>query len=173
MLQVSRQLFAGSDNGFIFGALVAVNLLFAIPTVLLGMVPPFAIRLAAPMRTVESAGHTAGSLYALSTVGSIVGTFAPVLVLVPTIGTRNTFLFFAFALLGAALLGMQRTSRTWFAAGGVMAAVILAFSFVFPNAPVKPLDANEIAKARNWSTRRSRSTTTFASSHSATTRSSN
>jgi spermidine synthase len=148
VLLVSRQLFAGSDNGFIFGALVAVNLLFAIPTVLLGMVPPFAIRLAAPMRTVESAGHTAGSLYALSTVGSILGTFAPVLVLVPNIGTRNTFLFFAFALLGAALLGMQRTSRRWFAAGGVMAAVILAFSFVFPNASVKPLDANEIAEGK-------------------------
>src|SRR5512146_3184468 len=69
-------------------ALIAVNLLFAVPTILLGMVSPFAIRLT--VEQVGSAGRSAGSLYALSTLGSIIGAFLPALVLIPAWGVRNT-----------------------------------------------------------------------------------
>ena len=75
------------------GSLVGVILLLSVPMVLLGCVSPFAIRL--QTKTVESSGNTAGAIYALSTLGSILGTFLPVLVLIPTIGTRNTFLVFS------------------------------------------------------------------------------
>ena len=54
---------AGAVIGSFFGTL----LLFAPPIVLLGMVAPFAIRLA--LVEVASAGQVAGRLYALSTVG--------------------------------------------------------------------------------------------------------
>ena len=142
VLEASRALFAGSDSGLLLGAIVAVILLFAIPTILLGMIPPFAIRLAAPLREVKDAGHTAGSLYALSTIGSIIGTFAPVLVLVPLVGTRTTFLIFAFALLAVALIGLWQTRPARLAMGGALAAALVALIVIFPAGSIKPLEEN-------------------------------
>lgn len=64
-----------------FRALLAAILLFTLPSVLMGMVSPFATRLAA--RDVGSIGRTAGTLAAISTAGSIVGTFAMTFLLIP------------------------------------------------------------------------------------------
>ncbi|MER3515055.1 MAG: spermine synthase, partial [Chloroflexota bacterium] len=85
----------------VFGSFASVLILFALPVTLLGCIAPFAIRLA--LRDVRDAGHVAGRLYALSTLGSILGTFAPVLILIPSIGTARTFLVFAGLLLLIAL----------------------------------------------------------------------
>src|SRR5918992_2102151 len=79
--------------GAVVGSFVAVLLLCAPPVVLLGMVSPFAIRLA--VSSIETAGAVAGRLYALSTAGSLLGTFLPALVLIPAIGTQRTFLVVA------------------------------------------------------------------------------
>lgn len=94
--------------GAMVGSFVACMILFSGPVILLGMIPPFAIRLA--VTSIDTTGGVAGSLYALSTIGSIVGTFLSVLLLIPWIGTRRTMLVFAFvlALLAAALLWRQR-----------------------------------------------------------------
>ncbi len=62
------------------------------------MVSPFAIRLA--VASIATAGAVAGRLYALSTAGSLLGTFLPALLLIPAIGTQRTFLVIA-ALLAA------------------------------------------------------------------------
>src|SRR5918998_4384852 len=101
---VSRPLLAGSleafrelDAGAFYGSLVGTLLLLAPPVTLLGFISPFAIRL--QVSDVESAGTTAGSLYALSTIGSITGSFLPVLVLIPLIGTAATFIALSLALL--------------------------------------------------------------------------
>jgi hypothetical protein len=64
-----------------FQALLAALLLFALPSVLMGAVSPFATRLAA--REVGTIGQTAGSLAALSTAGSIVGTFSMTFLFIP------------------------------------------------------------------------------------------
>ena len=93
--------------GAIIGSFVAVLLLFAPAVVLLGMVSPFAIRLA--VASIETAGAVAGRLYALSTAGSLLGTFLSALVLIPALGTQRTFLVIA-ALLAASsclLLGAR------------------------------------------------------------------
>lgn len=90
--------------GAFLGSFAVTVLLFAIPVTILGMVPPFAIRLR--LTGVESAGNVSGSLYALSTMGSIVGTFLPVLVLIPWIGTRNTMLLFAGMLAAVSAAGL-------------------------------------------------------------------
>lgn len=68
------------------GPLVATVLIFAGPSVLMGVVSPFAIRLAA--RAVEKMGNVAGQLYALSTLGSIAGTMIVAFWLVPSMGVR-------------------------------------------------------------------------------------
>jgi len=93
--------------GAVVGSFLAVIVICAPPVVLLGMVSPFAIRLA--VSSIATAGAVAGRLYALSTAGSLLGTFLPALVLIPGIGTQRTFLAIA-ALLAASscfLLGAR------------------------------------------------------------------
>ena len=72
--------------------------------ILLGCVSPFAIRLS--VERVGKSGRTAGQLYAISTAGSILGTFLPVLWLIPTIGTYRTFFVFAVSLLLVSIVGL-------------------------------------------------------------------
>lgn len=106
-------------NASVFlSSLVAVILLFSAPTILLGMVSPFAIRLS--VDRIGSAGRSAGSLYALSTVGSIVGAFLPVLVLIPAWGVRNTLYAACLVLLAASLWGLQLRGRGVSVAAGVV-----------------------------------------------------
>ncbi len=96
-----------ASAGAVIGSFLAVLLLCSPPVVLLGMVSPFAIRLA--VSSIETAGTVAGRLYALSTAGSLLGTFLPSLVLIPAVGTQRTFVAIA-ALLAAAscfLLGAR------------------------------------------------------------------
>lgn len=89
--------------GAAIGSFFATLLLYAPPVALLGTVAPFAIRLA--VDDVASAGAVAGRLYALSTAGSLLGTFLPALVLIPLVGTQRTLLASAAVLgLSAALL---------------------------------------------------------------------
>ena len=83
------------------GSLLGVLALLTPPIVILGAVAPWAIRLR--LRSVEDAGEVAGRVYALSTAGSLAGTFLAALLLLPLIGTRCTFLAFAALLLLAAL----------------------------------------------------------------------
>ncbi len=116
----------GAVVGSFFGALA----LFAPPVVLLGMVAPFAIRLA--LADVRAAGAVAGRFYALSTAGSLVGVFAPALVTIPLVGTQRTFLGVAvlIALAAALLLGAR-----W-----LVSALPLAALLVLPPGSVKASD---------------------------------
>jgi spermidine synthase len=88
--------------GAVVGSFFAALLLFAVPVTLLGAVSPFAVRLA--LDDVAQAGAVAGRLYALSTLGSIVGTFVSALVTIPLIGTQRTMLGAAALLVLAAAL---------------------------------------------------------------------
>src|SRR5207245_3331515 len=87
--------FATYSISVFYGSLVSVILLFAIPMILLGCVSPFAIRLT--IERVGKSGRTAGQLYAISTAGSLLRTFLPVLWLLPTIGTYSNSFVFAVA----------------------------------------------------------------------------
>src|SRR3954454_6070079 len=103
-----KALDAVSAGAFV-GSLLAVLVLIALPVLLLGMVAPWALRLA--VVTVEEAGAVAGRLYALSTAGSLVGTLLSALVLIPAVGTRRTFLAFAIALALVAAIGLRTHRR--------------------------------------------------------------
>lgn len=93
-----------SDAGYLAGSLLAVTALLAVPMLLLGMAPPYVIRLL--VAGVEGSGRLAGRVYAVATVGSMVGTFAPVLWLLPAYGVRATFLFTAAAMAALGLMGL-------------------------------------------------------------------
>ena len=107
------ELSAGAVVGSFFGTL----LLFAPPVLVLGMVAPFAIRLA--LEDVGSAGAVAGRLYALSTAGSLLGTFLPALVTIPLVGTQRTLLGAGALLAASGALLLER--RALLVAAGIAA----------------------------------------------------
>lgn len=111
--------------GLLGGALLAVLLLFAVPGVLLGTATPWAVRLA--VADVAHTGHTAGRLSAVATLGSLVGAFLPVLVLIPAFGTRWTFYLLALGLLAVIALGSLRQPYRWipWLAGATVLALAL------------------------------------------------
>jgi spermidine synthase len=142
---VSRPLLTGSleafrelDAGAFYGSLVGTLLLLAPPVTLLGFVSPFAIRL--QLSDVASSGQTAGSLYALSTIGSIAGSFIPALVLIPLIGTAATFFALSLALLVPAVAGLVVVrARSVALAAGLAALTVPALAMAAP-AVVRPPD---------------------------------
>ena len=107
---------AGAAIGSFFGVLV----LFVPPVTLMGMVAPFAIRLA--IQDIESVGTVSGRLYAVSTIGSLLGTFLAALVAIPAIGTQRTLLA-AAALIGAS--GAVLLGRRWALLTAGLAALLL------------------------------------------------
>jgi spermidine synthase len=114
--------------GAFLGSLLGVLVLVAGPVLLLGTVAPYAIRLS--LKEVATSGATAGRLYAISTAGSLVGTFTAALLLIPFAGTRRTFLIFAFALALVGALGMR---RRWLVVPLALAALI-----ALPTGQIKP-----------------------------------
>ncbi len=126
VLAAASRAMGAYDAGLVVGSFLGLALLIAVPVILLGMVTPFAARLL--IRDVESAGRTTGRIFAVSTVGSLVGTFVPVLWLIPAIGTRLTFVSFGLALLAVVAWGPGvRARATQVAAGlGALALALLA-----------------------------------------------
>jgi spermidine synthase len=90
LLRAALDGFGALSAGIVVGSFFAVLALFALPVLLMGAVAPFALRLALP--SVAETGRVAGKLYALSTAGSILGTFLAALVAIPLIGTQRTLL---------------------------------------------------------------------------------
>jgi spermidine synthase len=107
--------------GAFVGSLLAVTVLIAIPILVSGAVAPYALRLA--VADVEHAGTVSGRLYAISTVGSLLGTFSSALLFIPLIGTRRTFLVFGLVLVAIAALGLARAR---FGAAPLVLAALLA-----------------------------------------------
>ena len=140
----SVQGFAEYSVGLLAGSLLGTVALLAVPVTLLGCVSPFAIRLTMQDADVESAGKVAGGLYALSTLGSILGTFLPVLVLIPTIGTRNTFFFFSSVLLAISLVGLFWTLKRRALPYLLMPVVLLILVLAFPAGIIKPITQGEL-----------------------------
>jgi len=91
---------ACAAQGLRSGALIAALVLLAPSLTLLGAVAPLAARVA--VAELGSLGVTVGSLYALSTVGSLVGALAAGFVLVPALGVVKILLLSSLLLFGPA-----------------------------------------------------------------------
>jgi len=89
-------------TGIRMQAVISTIILFAPASVFLGMVTPYAVRL--KIKDVKSSGRTVGNLYAISTIGSIIGTFLAGFVLIPFLGSTNILVLIAALLIITALL---------------------------------------------------------------------
>lgn len=93
---------ASAPVGVELRSVIASLLLFAPASVCLGFVTPYAVKLR--MSSLADSGKTVGRLYALSTVGSIVGTFAAGFFLIPFVGSVRTLYLISACLIGVSLL---------------------------------------------------------------------
>jgi len=93
---------AGGDVDIKIGSIISSITLFAPASILLGMISPYAARL--KLKNLDSSGRTVGNLYAISTAGSIVGTFLSCFYLIPFFGTNKLLLILAAALVGISIL---------------------------------------------------------------------
>lgn len=124
ILRFSQQALSAFAVGSFLGALFGVLILFAAPVTLMAMVSPFAVKLALlNSRDVQGAGKIAGTISAISTIGSIIGTFLTALYLIPAIGTSRTIYLFAVFLIVVGLIGL----RDW--RYGLMLLATLALFF--------------------------------------------
>ncbi|MCQ3936505.1 MAG: spermine synthase [Chloroflexi bacterium] len=110
VLRSAAEAFEALSVGIMAGSFIVVLILFIVPITLLGTISPFAIRLS--VDDAAKAGQISGQIYAVSTLGSFIGTFLPTLVFIPTIGTRLTFFLFGMILLIVALAGLARFANT-------------------------------------------------------------
>lgn len=136
VLRLAADAFDQLQVGVLFGSFTAVLVLFSVPVTLLGTISPFAIRLA--ISDPQTAGRVSGRIYAISTLGSFVGTFLPVLVFIPLIGTTWTFFVFSEFLLLVAVVGMAR-SAGWKRSLRVawMALLLPILALLFASRPIK------------------------------------
>ena len=93
---------AGIDFGTRLNPLIASTIFFLLPGIFLGTISPYIIRLAATQ--LSTVGSTAGTLYAVSTCGSIFGTLLTAFYLIPLIGVSNIIHFLGILLASLSLV---------------------------------------------------------------------
>ncbi len=104
ILRSAANAFDELNIGILAATFISVLILLCVPMTLLGTTSPFAIRLA--IQELNEAGGISGRVYAISTLGSFIGTFLPVLVLIPLINTYRTFVFFGALILIPSLISL-------------------------------------------------------------------
>jgi MFS family permease len=123
---LSRQLLTVcyAHFGMTGGALASALVIFSVPLVLLAMTGPFVMRLR--RREDGRVGRVAGAVSAVSTVGSVVGTLAATLVLVPYVGTQWSLVGCGAGMVLVAAVGFALSAGlVWLPAGALLAAVAL------------------------------------------------
>jgi spermidine synthase len=123
ILRSAAEALAAINVGAVVSSLLGVAFALAVPVTLLGCISPFAIRLG--IRDMNEAGRMSGMIYAISTWGSILGTYLPVLYVIPTTGSRVTAVIFGSILMLTGLIGL------WLFAGPVTSKTRLA-SLILP-----------------------------------------
>jgi spermidine synthase len=135
------------DPGPRLNPLIATILLFGVPSVVLGTISPVAVRLKA--HSLEHLGRTAGRLFAVSTAGSIVGTFLTAFWLIPELGTDQVLAAAAVALMlaAAAVALVERLAVALAVALALAGASIGAVVSLAPESG-ETVSASQL---RNWS----------------------
>lgn len=126
-LMVIALMWVFPHNLVVAGSALSCLILFSLPLVMLGIVAPYLVKLG--VQNIDDNGKITGEIYAMSTIGSIIGTFIPTFLTIPVIGTSRTFFMFALILnlipLYYCCITKTKILRT---AVSTLAIVILLFS---------------------------------------------
>jgi spermidine synthase len=135
ILKTAAAAMAAINVSALVSSLVGVIVALAVPITLLGCISPFAIRLA--VRDVGQAGRVSGRIYAISTWGSLLGTYLPVLLTIPLMGTRLTAVIFGTLLFLVGLLGLWQTNRRKGLLGAAAGLLLLPVALFWTSGGIK------------------------------------
>lgn len=107
--------FTVNSNFLVWAGFLACMVIFVFPLFLLGTVTPSLVKYTVDSLT--DSGKTVGMLNASNTIGSILGTFLPTFVTIPSVGTSITFLIFAGILLLLSIVYFIGNGKKRIAAG--------------------------------------------------------
>ncbi len=114
-----------------YSPLVATFLLLMLPSVLLGFVSPYVVKLGT--HTLQRVGNISGNLYSIATIGSILGTFVTVFVLIPNLAVNQIIFGLGVVLIAGSLIGLKKSPK-------IIAVIIVAILVV----PWSSLSTNTI-----------------------------
>jgi spermidine synthase len=134
ILKSAAAAMAELNVGAIASSLVGTAAALLVPITLLGCVSPFAIRLA--VTDVAMAGRVSGRIYAISTWGSLLGTYLPVLLVIPLAGSRLAAAGFGLILMIVGLTGLWRFDRRGSAAM-LGLSILFAPALAWSSGPIK------------------------------------
>ncbi len=129
---------SSGNDGNNLKSLFATFLLLAIPTFLLGMISPYAIKLAT--KTLDRLGNISGNLYSVATIGSIAGTFVTVFVLIPVFEINHILYGLGVLLISSSLVGLRTVPKVL-----VFSIIVVVFySLVFDDNQIISLDLHHV-----------------------------
>lgn len=136
LLKQTASALASLNVSVLAGSFVGVTIALAVPITLLGMLSPFAIRLA--VEDIGQAGRVSGQIYAISTLGSLLGTWLPVLLVIPLAGSRVTAIIFGSCLFFVGLIGLWSNNRKKGLQFSSLLLVLLSAVWLWGSGPIKP-----------------------------------
>jgi spermidine synthase len=135
LLKTAASALAAINVGAILSSLIGVIVALTVPITLQGCISPFAIRLA--VQDVNEAGRVSGRIYAISTWGSLLGTYLPVLVVIPLAGSRLTAVLFGTLLLLVGLVGLWLTRPRAAVPALILPLILIPVSLLWARGGIK------------------------------------
>ena len=111
-----------------------------IPSVLLGFVSPYVIKLGT--KSLDVVGNVSGNLYAIATIGSIFGTFVTVFVLIPNVAVNQIIFALGIVLIIVSLIGLRITPKAF--AVAIIAVTILVMFVPWSSVSVNIIPHNGV-----------------------------
>lgn len=112
-------------------AFIAATVIFGIPSFVLAIVSPYAVKL--KDKQLEEVGKISGKTSSLSTIGSIVGTFLAGFFLIPTFGVRTIVFIITITLLIISVLLYPNKNKKYFGFIAILTISLIAFSILGKN----------------------------------------
>lgn len=103
--------FAGMIGNLIIAAILCAIIVFSIPSFILAMISPFAVKIKS--KEDDEIGSLSGRISSLSTIGSITGTFLMGFVLIPNIGVGNINIGVTLALVVMSILTREKRDQKY------------------------------------------------------------
>jgi spermidine synthase len=130
------QFFVWRIDNIRLGSLAAALAIMFFPVTLLGVCSPFAIRLL--LRSRHNSGVVSGTVYGVSTAGSILGALGTTFFLIPLIGARAiTFTLGILGIFSGAVLVGAAWPGWWRARLGVLALLLVSCESLLPTSPAR------------------------------------